>query len=61
MLPDFVKQVIEDDSICYFTTAIDDSIQCSKDANCDFNGFTINPCKHYPCLRIKELNLKYNI
>jgi len=61
MFPDFTKQVIEDSEQCFFTTAINDEMTCSKDGMFDFNGLELHICKYYPCSKIIELNKKFGI
>lgn len=59
MFPDFIKQTIEIDKCCYFSTGIDESITCSKVRNFDFNGLELHVCKHFPCEKVKEINKKF--
>lgn len=61
MFPDFIAQVFEADEKCFFTTAINDEITCSKDGEIDFNGFSLHECRHYPCDKIIEINKKFGI
>ena len=51
----------EADEHCFFSTAINDEITCSKDGEFDFNGFESHICRHYPCNKIIEMNKKFGI